>query len=481
MSALLNTTRRLWLTRLTGAAALLLVGATWPLWLPPTPDSFPQLPLFAWLIPAPAWCDRAALGGLLLGAAGMIRGGSSKTQEPENPTTDASRDDSRPRPLVLEVLDFGASRLAPALFTASLAAAVALNQIRLQVWAYQFLLLGGVLSLCPRTDAGDRAAVTLARVLAVGVLFHSALSKLDLAFAEGPGRWLIGGFLGLFGADADALDPDLVAAAAFAVPAWELGLSVLLAVPSLRRAGLAGAVLMHVSVTATLWALDQSWGVILWNLFFLAHEFALFWPEAKGERVPLLSVLKTAGPRAWPAAGLIVAAVLFPFGTRAGYWDVWPGWAVYAGGVPRLEATLYEPHWHRATLSYRSEPVPLGSHALRRLRAPLPQDPRVRLGVLSALSRRGGFSPAGEGMPNALGMKMAVRPMRSWRAGYWRLGHRIVPPGPRFEPPDPPPAPPPRQWGEPAPGFEPSDAAPMLDTFLLNARPRTLSLPPDAR
>ena len=295
--------RRLWLTRLTGAAALLLVGATWPLWAPPSPDSFPQLPLFAWLIPAPAWCDRAALGGLLLGAAGMTWGGSSKTQELKNQTTDASRDDSRRRPLVLEVLNFGASRLAPALFTLSLAFAIALNQIRLQVWAYQFLLLGGVLSLCPRTETGDRAAVAPARVLAVGILFHSALSKLDLAFAEGPGRWLIGGFLGLFGADAGGLPKEAVGAAAFAVPAWELGLSVLLAVPSLRRAGLAGAVLMHVSVTATLWALDQSWGVILWNLFFLAHEFALFWPEGKGERTPFFTVLRTAGPRAWPAAG----------------------------------------------------------------------------------------------------------------------------------------------------------------------------------
>ena len=327
--------RRIWLTRLTGAAALLLMGVTWPLWLPPTPDNFPQLPLFARLIPAPAWCDLAALAGAAVGAAGMCWG-NLKTQE--------TRDkDGEGRGVVSCLLSLGIFflRAAPALFAASLAFALALNQIRVQVWAYQFLLLAAVLALCPRSPAGDRAAVTLARVLAVGILFHSALSKLDLAFAEGPGRWLMGGFLGLFGLDAGELPGRAVAAAAFAVPAWELALAMLLAVPGLRRAGLAGAVVMHLGLVATLWRLDQSWGVILWNLFFLAHEFVLFWPEPRGERLPAWTKLRSAGWRAWPAALLILAAVTLPFGTRAGYWDVWPGWAVYAGG---RAAGLCDPH-----------------------------------------------------------------------------------------------------------------------------------------
>ena len=439
--------RRLWLTRLTGLAALLLVGATWPLWLPPTPDSFPQLPLLAWLIPAPAWCDRAALGGALLGAAGMIWGGNFKTQETRH-------EGARPRRFVSRVLSLG---IFPTAFTLSLAFAIALNQIRLQVWAHQFLLLGGVLSLCPRTETGDRAAVTLARVLAVGILFHSALSKLDLSFAEGPGRWLIGGFLGLFGADTDGLPKHVVGAAAFAVPAWELGLSVLLAVPSLRRAGLAGAVLMHVSVTATLWKLDQSWGVILWNLFFLAHEFVLFWPEGKGDRTPLFTVLKTAGPRAWPTAGLILAAVLLPFGTRAGYWDVWPGWAVYAGGVPRAVAVWEYPvdagTWTSGFVP-ADEPLDVGRSALRELDAPLPQDPRVRTGVAIALLERG---------VTATTFKNA-----DWqlRLGYVRRagGFGSRSPGPVWE----------ATTGSEA-------ARRVADGFLLNARPRALSLPPNAR
>ena len=149
---------------------------------------------------------------------------------------------------------------------------------------------------------------------------------------------------GLFGADAEALDPKLVSAAAFAVPAWELGLAVLLAVPSLRRAGLAGAVVMHLGLVATLWELDQSWGVILWNLFFLAHEFVLFRPEPRAHGLPVFKTVKNAGPRAWPAALLIAAAVTLPFGTRSGYWDVWPGWAVYTGGEAAVADSTKDGH-----------------------------------------------------------------------------------------------------------------------------------------
>ncbi|MFH5802854.1 hypothetical protein [Alienimonas sp. DA493] len=431
--------RRLWLTRLTGAATLVLISVTWPLWLPPTPTSFPQLPLFAWLIPAPAWCDWIALAGIVVGAVGMAVSRESEAQ--------ARGDAAAPR------LRFGltwALALAPALFTLSLAFALALNQIRIQVWAYQFLLLGAVLSLCPQSETGDRAAVTLGRVLAVGVLFHSGLSKLDLAFAEGPGSWLMGGFLSLFGVEANGLDEKAVSAIAFAVPAWEIALSVLLAVPSLRRVGLIAAVFMHTSVVATLWKLDQSWGVLLWNAFFLAHEFLLFWPAPKSEGVPLWTTLRTAGPRALPAGLLIAAAVLLPFGTRSGYWDVWPGWAVYAGGVPKArvirpmtlaEIRRYDPD---GTWPFGHDmPEDYDRRGLERLGAPVPQDPRVRVGLVVADVLRG------------------------------RVRHpslTVLSPGARWE----------TDSGTAA-GYQGDERVRRFaDDFLLNARPRALSLPAEA-
>ena len=464
--------RRLWLARLTGAAALLLVGATWPLWLPPTPTSFPQLPLFGWLVPAPAWCDWAALAGIMIGAAGMTF--RRKLQEPRNQEPKRRRGG---RFLVLDSLAFGASK-APALFAASLASAVALNQIRLQVWAYQFLLLGAVLSLCPRSAAGDRAAVALARALAVGILFHSALSKLDLAFAEGPGVWLTGGFLGLFGADPGAIDRTAREAVAFAVPAWELALSVLLAAPSLRRAGLAGAALMHAGLIATLWNLDQSWGVLIWNLFFLAHEFVLFWPEPKAEGVPLWTTVRTAGWRTWPAAGLIAVAVLLPFGTRSGYWDVWPGWAVYARGVPRGSAAMViypedvPPQVaRRLTFLYGYANLTIthtAERSLEELHAPLPQDGRIHLGLAIAAAKRGDARLSDQ---MTRGTPQHDQPVFGQPRVILLSG---LPPLTRRPPPGP------NRWdAKAATGWDEVNA--FADEFLLNARPRALSLPPEAR
>ena len=453
--------RRLWLTRLAGGAALLLVGVTWPLWRPPTPESFPQLPLFGWLIPAPAWCDRAALGGVLLGAFGMIWGGSSKNQELKNQNDSSPGSEQRSRAfLVLDFLVLKLPRLAPTLFTASLAFALALNQIRLQVWAYQFLLLGAVLSLCPRTETGDRAAVTLARALAVGILFHSALSKLDLAFAEGPGTWLMGGFLGLFGVDPNGVPHRLRSAAAFAVPAWELGLAILLAVPSLRRVGLLGAAFMHAALMATLWRLSHSWGVLLWNGFFLAHEFLLFWPNAKGESVPIWSVLRTTGPRAWPAAALIAAAVTLPFGTRSGYWDVWPGWAVYAGG-PGGSGWVRLPGRRAQTKNWPAgsyRPLNLSRRALGELHVPVPDDWRVTVGLTLAAAARGDAWFAGEpdrADPGVGTPRVYLVPVRG------RMERSRTP------------------SGRSVAGWKEVNA--FADAFLLNARPRALSLPPEAR
>ena len=445
--------RRAWLARAVGAAGLALVGATGPLWLPPAPDRFPQLPLVSWLINAPAWCDLAALAGILAGAAGMLL----TPRDPREPEARARWATLKPR---LRVGLVKVSAVAPALLAVSLAGAMLLNQIRVQVWAYQFLLLAGVLALCPRTGPGDRAAVALARALAVGILFHSALSKLDLAFAEGPGSWLMGGFLGLFGADAGALDGRLVAAAAFAVPAWELALAVLLAVPGLRRAGLAGAVLMHAALVATLWKLNQSWGVLLWNAFFLAHAFVLFRPDPPRDRVPSRGALRAAGPRAWAAGAIVLAAVTLPFGTRAGYWDVWPGWAVYAGGVPRGRVTYLEREYTpgpglRLLLGGQQAPTDWEGEALAELGAPLPQDARVAVGVLLAKSAR--FAEPGE---RTAGGTVSIEASASL------LGRRPYPPGkPRVEVEDGRVG-----WPEQSGGL-----------FLLNARPRALSLPPRAR
>ena len=422
-------TRTTLLARLTAAAALLLIAVTYRVWLPPTPSTFPQVPLFGFAVPAGAAWDWAALAVMLLGLGGML---------------------ARP-----------GWRSWPLIFAAGFAGAAVLNQVRVQVWAYQFALLALILASCGSNGGGPRRAVRLCRVLAVGILAHSSLSKLDRAFAEGNGPWLLGGLLSVFGVEPAAVDRDLLVAASLALPVWELAVAVLLAVPSTRRVGLLGACVLHATLVLTLGAgLGQSWGVLLWNGFFLAHVWVLFARTApplaatNGSTVFDDAPLAGRTPGQWAALIVTALAVLLPFGTRSGYWDVWPGWAVYANGVPGAwtfrEATPAEMdrddpdrslYWRDQFLV---DPTDGG---LDELAVPIPQSPRVRVGVLLADVAR--VEAAGEiDAADTTSAKIFAAPDRFSRGPGEVISRRYA------------------------------GIGLIAEDFLLNARPRALSLPP---
>ena len=69
------------------------------------------------------------------------------------------------------------------LFAAATARMVALDQLRLQPWAYQFMLMAVVLALAERN-----AAFALLRLLIVAFYFHSALTKFDYSFLHTLGQ-----------------------------------------------------------------------------------------------------------------------------------------------------------------------------------------------------------------------------------------------------------------------------------------------------
>ena len=175
-----------------------------------------------------------------------------------------------------------------------------------------------------------------------------------------------------------------------------------------------------------------------------------------GEDAPVAG--RTAGH--WAALALVVLAVLLPFGTRGGWWDVWPGWAVYANGVPTILARPVPspdrpaapgdgaagslasvPEWW--DVSYRFN---VGAAGLNELGVPVPQDSRVRVGILIAEEAR--LRAAGEMVPSD-GVTVTLQ-----RApGRFGFAH------------------PPSTYHGPA------QIAALADAFLLNARPRALSLP----
>lgn len=217
---------------------------------------------------------------------------------------------------------------------------VAFDQNRLQAWYYQTLVLSSVYALLPATSA-----IGFVRFFAVALYFHSALSKLDWSFAHSMGPYLLSPILGWL---PFTLDAQTQAGVALALPVGELAFALALAC-GLWRIGLGGATIMHLGLMVLLgpWALDHSGNVLLWNVSMLIQAWILFHspirPPAREDvtepatRDASIRTVVTAPPAALGLVqlGMLAVAVL-PFFERAGLWDPWPSFALYAGHVEQL-------------------------------------------------------------------------------------------------------------------------------------------------
>lgn len=214
------------------------------------------------------------------------------------------------------------------------------DQNRLQAWFYQALVLSAVYALLPANRATG-----FARFFAVTLYTHSALSKLDWSFAHSMGPYLLSP---VFERLPVSLSDATRAKIAIALPVGELGFALALAV-GYRRLGLAGAFFMHLGLLGLLgpWALDHSANVLAWNVSMLIQAWILF------RSLDLRSIASeqpgtdaTGSQRSdhhedQPAAlGLVqlgmLAVAFLPFFERAGLWDPWPSFALYAGHVEQL-------------------------------------------------------------------------------------------------------------------------------------------------
>lgn len=112
------------------------------------------------------------------------------------------------------------------------------DQLRLQPWVYQFLVMGVLLIALP-----PRMALGFSRVWIASVYFHSGLSKLDVSFRQGMGPLFVRTAARVFGFGEHPLLASTagVEATAMAMPAAEIVVAVLLLVPPTRRLGYLGA------------------------------------------------------------------------------------------------------------------------------------------------------------------------------------------------------------------------------------------------
>ncbi|MBI1348745.1 hypothetical protein GC163_20930 [bacterium] len=300
--------RVLWLCRLLGFGGLALMAVTWKLWTPQ--DVFPRVPLLFWA--PPHAFDWTSLVVTVVGLTGLL------------------------------VVSSRPGRTIAAMVTACGFAMLFLSdQHRLQPWAWQFFLLAILVAL-----ADERGIVTGWRWLAISIYVYSALSKFDVVFVENWGRI----FSTLFAPKIASWQVPssswtqvyLEQVLPWTLPAGELLVAILLAIPRTRRYGLYGSWMMHLSLLGILgpMGLNHSWGVIGWNLFFLAQNALLWW-----EWGPFVVIAETHEAVTTPSRqrltyGYLAIIVSYPALYPLGLLDAWLGWAVYAPPYQKVHLRL---------------------------------------------------------------------------------------------------------------------------------------------
>ncbi len=381
--------RLAWLTRLLGAGVLALVAVTWKLWTPQ--EVFPRVPLFRWA--PPDWWDWASLALIVAGGVGLL-----------------IRPQRHVRPLAA-TLAFG------------LVIAFVCDQHRLQPWAWQFFILALLIALA------DEALLWNGwQWLTISIYFYSAISKFDADFLQTTAN----SFIQSVNQDFENsrlpfyLAPQyhfLYPKLAWVFPIGELLCAILLTVPRSRTYGWAGAVVMHLCLIRILGptGLQHSWGVLVWNLFFIPQAIILFgWNDFRsmirrffpsGTASSTTSTLEREFSRR-PAivnkiARLVLGSVLLaPALSGWKCFDLWPGWAVYVKpyeeayviadadafvGLTPAELQrmafprfMHSPETHRQARFY----IPFQQWSLNALKVPAYPDIRNSLAVALDLAER---------------------------------------------------------------------------------------------
>ncbi len=290
--------------RLVALFLLILVGVTYPLWIDQT--VFPAVPVLSELCAVPGIVDMVLVGALVLVLSAILVLGPQSAKS--------------------SWLWIASSVILIGCFL--------LNQHRFQPWAYQFAVLGLLFGLAP-----PRKARQLTMWISLSIYFYSALSKLNPSFVNELGSDFLVTISGLVGL---TWSPDQLASwkwLALGFPLFELIAFVLLLMPRTRRVGVIAACTMHMGLIVVLGplGLSHSWGVLLWNVFFLGQAILLFGFAQPAEEV---ETAPSGNTRLRIAQAICALVILFPTLELVGLGDPWPAWGLYASNVSRTHLFL---------------------------------------------------------------------------------------------------------------------------------------------
>lgn len=340
--------------------------ATWKLWIPQT--EFPQVPLLRLAGELPAWIEWVSGVAVVTALVGFVIASSRRA---------------------VAWLSGG--------FLLAMTLLVAVDQHRLQPWAFQAMVMVVVFATC---DSGD--VLRLLRLLVISIYVFSALGKFDYEFLHTLGQQFLSTLTSLCHIPDQFWSEWLRLSLAALFPLGELLIGVGLSWRVTRRGAVIVAVVMHCMLLLILgpWGLNHQAGVLLWNIFFIFQAILLFWPIAHAEaKTP--SEVASSPHRRWSLVGtcVIYAVVVLPCLEWFGYYDHWLAWGLYSPRNSRVECYIDErvaeqiPASLRQHLQVSQEDLSIlrlrmDHWSLQALGCPIyPQD-RFQVGVARAVASR---------------------------------------------------------------------------------------------
>ena len=354
--------------RLFAAGFIVLIAATWPLWIPQS--IFPQVPLILVASHVPRSAEWGLLATLLISLL-----------------------------VAIFVKNEAIRRLACMFVGLTALSLVSIDQHRLQPWAWQFVILSLVFAM-----SDSSTAKSCWRWLVISIYAWSAWSKMDQDFVIGHGRFLLDGLFKSVGlTQGIEICPESVSRVLIAmIPIFELLIAIGLCWSRTRFLAVIGATIMHTALLLALGPFGHRHqpGVLIWNLFFLMQNGMLFLRTSSLQPFQPANSIRSLTQIGNRLARLsAITAVLWPSLESFGYCDHWPAWAVYAAKPERVTVIVHSdellqlPENLRQYVGHQliidnSHPLRIDRWSLDALYVPIyPQD-RFQIGVALWLARQ---------------------------------------------------------------------------------------------
>jgi len=222
----------------------------------------------------------------------------------------------------------------------SLVLLIFFDQIRLQPWVYQYLLLLGIFALQTKDEKDSAETLGLAQIIIAALYIWSGVQKLNFTFSHETLPKLLEPLQNFF--------PSIQFSFVFigiGIALIETFIGCGLLFRKTRNFAVILAVTMHTLILTVLIAKNYNSIVWIWNAFLIAIVSTAFWKND----VSLKQIFDSANIKNWKirtAKIIVFASILLPILSFFGLWDSYLSGALYSGnvavGVVRINDDLFE-------------------------------------------------------------------------------------------------------------------------------------------